>query len=436
MIKAQKTDQKAELEEMFEKQRVEERKEREQEKESLVRDIRAGIKDEIKTEMKPLEEKTAKIEAATASMGDKFEELANKVNVLEEKLAELKENHTVNTYSDVVRNQTQSQNQEGQSKSRSPTKFREKQSEDKDKVKDLFRSAGKVIGLKPIDKIHVEHIKRRQSESMKDKSEDEQWEAAMKSAVEMFLDKEMRIRGEDYKSLNIVKIFPPAKENWNVLYVELETQTQADFVYTFTQYMRKNVKGDGKPEVQVYVPKQLYNRFRAINHMAYKIREASGRMQGTRVTLGKEDFILQQRCKTDRGKGWGDPLALPEDLPEFELSLQRGPLSPGEAPGRAPLTPQHEEGRKRKGRSSSGSTGISQSPPTKRKEISLQEEITAADLVSSCTVKSPPAGLGLLQPPEVGFVTNIQGTPGRLQSKFDSDNFSPVIGSRRQTKQQ
>ena len=115
--------------------------------------------------------------------------------------------------------------------------------------------------------------------------------------------------------------------------------------------MRRNVQGDGKPEVQIYVPKQLYSRFRAINHMAYNIREASGRMQGTRVTLGREDFILQQRCKTDRGRGWGDPIPLPEDLPKFELGVQRGPLSPGEAPGRPPsLRSRRMAGRGRKGR--------------------------------------------------------------------------------------
>ena len=46
---------------------------------------------------------------------------------------------------------------------------------------------------------------------MKDKREDELWKAALESAVEMFLDKEMRIRGDDLVQINIVKILPPAK---------------------------------------------------------------------------------------------------------------------------------------------------------------------------------------------------------------------------------
>ena len=202
--------------------------------------------------------------------------------------------------------------------------------------------------------------------------------------------------------------------------------------------MRKNVKGDGKPEVQIYVPKQLYNRFRAINLMAYKIREASCRMMGTRVTLGKSDFILQQRCKTDRGKGWGDPIPLPEDLPEVELSIQRGPLSPGEAPGRAPLTPHSEDQRKRKNRSFSSSPGTSQSLPNRRPEMTLQEEIVAAELVLDCTVKTPPPGHGLLLPPEVGYVTNVQGqcTPSRLKQTSEAEISSPIISSKKQLAKQ
>ena len=181
---------------------------------------------------------------------------------------------------------------------------------------------------------------------MEDMSEDELWKAALESAVEMFLDKEMRIRGDDFAKINIVKIFPPAKDERNVLYVELESKQEADFIYTFTQYMRRDVQGDGKPEVQLYVPKQMYKRFMAINLLALRIRENSGRKVGTRITLGKDDFILQQRSKVDRKKGWGDAVPLPDDLPEIEMSMRRGPLSPGEAPGRSPLTPEREDSRR------------------------------------------------------------------------------------------
>ena len=62
LMKAQKAEQKAELEEMFTRQRVEEKKERDKEKEVLVKEICFGIQEDIKAEMKPLEDRTEKIE--------------------------------------------------------------------------------------------------------------------------------------------------------------------------------------------------------------------------------------------------------------------------------------------------------------------------------------------------------------------------------------
>ena len=58
------------------------------------------------------------------------------------------------------------------------------------------------------------------------------------------------------------------------------------------------------------------------------------------VTLGKEFFRLQLRSKVDRKAGGTLSLSLSIYL---SLSLRRGALSPGEAPGRSPLTPERED---------------------------------------------------------------------------------------------
>ena len=72
-----------------------------------------------------------------------------------------------------------------------------------------------------------------------------------------------------------------------------------------------------------------------------------------------------------------------------------------------------------------------------RSEMTLQEEIVAADLVSDCTVKTPPPGHGLLLPPEVGYVTNIQGqcSPTRLKQTNEAEIASPIFSSKRLAKQ-
>ena len=308
---------------------------------------------------------------------------------------------------------------------------RKETNQEQEATNKVFSSAAKVIGFKPIDKVHVEHIMRRQKEEMQHRSEEDQWQEALSSAVKLFLEKEMRIKEDKYSRLEIVKIFPPAKDDWNVLYVEFKTKKQADLVYTYTQYMRKNVQGEGKPEVQMYVPKVLYNRFRVINLMAFRIRQESQKTISTRVTMGQDDFVLQQRCKSERGMGWGDPVSLPTNLQEIEWSLQRGPLSPGEAPGRSLQTPEQDDSKKRKDRSSPSSPGSSKSPASKL--ITLQEKIAAAELVSDCRVKTPPPGMGLLAAPQCGSVTNIQGqsTPSRLQTLSEKEIISPIISSRR-----
>ena len=436
LLKVQKEEQKSDIQEMFKQQREEEKKEREKEKEALLNNIRDGIREEIKTEMKPLEVKTDNIEKVALGIGNEVKDLAKKVMTLEEELARLKQKQDGSSskeksYRDAARDSGPSTlHEKEKERVEEETTIKDKK---EDHVKKLISKAATIIGLKPIDKVHVQHIMRRQKEEMTTESEEEQWQEAMHTAAKMFLEKEMRIGREEFNSLEIVKIFPPAKDDWNVLYVEFRTRKQASLVYTYTQYMRKNVQGDGKPEVQLYVPKELYSRFRALNLAAFKIREASMKTISTRVTLGERDFILQQRHKSDKGKGWGDPLPLPDDLPDIEMNLHRGPLSPGEAPGRTPFTPEQEDSRKRKDRSSSTTPVFSSSPPNKRPQMTLEAEIEAAELVSDCSVTTPPVGQGLLSAPEVGCVISVQGqnTPGRKKISESGEIESPIISSRR-----
>ena len=243
LLKAQKEEQKADIQEMFKKQREEEKKEREMEKEALIKDKRVGIKEEIKTEMKPLEIKTDNIEKVAVGIGNEMKDLAQKVSTLEEELAQLKQNHEgtsreERTYRDITRGGRPNLLPENK-KEQAYVKPTPKENKEEN-VKKVIGKAAKIIGLKPIDKLHVQHIMRRQKEDLTHLEEEEQWQEALSTAVKLFLEKEMRIGKEEYNNLEIVKIFPPAKDDWNVLYVEFKTRKQASLVYTYTQYMRRN----------------------------------------------------------------------------------------------------------------------------------------------------------------------------------------------------
>ena len=65
--------------------------------------------------------------------------------------------------------------------------------------------------------------------------------------------------------------------------------------------------------------------------------------------------------------------------------------------------------------------------------MTLEAELDAAELVSDCSVKTPPVGQGLLSAPEVGCVISVQGqnTPGRKKISESGDIDSPIISSRR-----
>ena len=83
----------------------------------------------------------------------------------------------------------------------------------------------------------MEHVKRR-LEEVEGETEVEKAERAKKGAVMMFLKHELCMKKEDIEELGIVKIFSPARDKWNTLYVELATWEMAEFTRSFTTFMR------------------------------------------------------------------------------------------------------------------------------------------------------------------------------------------------------
>ena len=136
--------------------------------------------------------------------------------------------------------------------------------EDNDnRVKQIIREAKKVVGMKPIDKAHIQHTMRRNRETDDDMDEDERWEKALDETVKAFLKYEMKMKSEDLEQLQIVNIFPPAKEEWNTVYVEFESIEMVNFLMSFTQYMRRDTKED-RPSIEKYIPKELFARYSAV----------------------------------------------------------------------------------------------------------------------------------------------------------------------------
>ena len=193
---------------------------------------------------------------------------------------------------------------------------------------------------------------------------------------------------EDIKAIGVDTIFAPAKDNWDTLYVKLDSEADVSYLMGFKRYMRKGVEGADKAEVINYIPKELFTRYKAITKIGNEARYKSGKALNFRGTFGDEDFRLQY--KTRGSKYWDTPVPLPEDLPAVEHQLYRGNRSPGEAPGRRPRDQEQERTNKRE-RPASASTGLT--PPNKR---SAEGDLEASSLVGDATITPVKEGEGLM----------------------------------------
>ena len=65
-------------------------------------------------------------------------------------------------------------------------------------------------------------------------------EEAMLMEVKSYLKCEMKVKPWQIEQLNIVRIFPPAREDWDTLYVEFGSEYEVDLIYRHTRVMTKN----------------------------------------------------------------------------------------------------------------------------------------------------------------------------------------------------
>ena len=163
----------------LEDKRQKEREEDKSERKANVDKIKEGVKNEMLDVIKPWQERTVRVEESTAQMGVRVEELMVQVRELREQLATKEERQQ--SYAAVARRRSVGgagtgvltganaapigrntsevevvqdvgevdgvQEMEGQGEER----------EERQRVRSLLAYAKKVVGLKPISKIHVEY---------------------------------------------------------------------------------------------------------------------------------------------------------------------------------------------------------------------------------------------------------------------------------------
>ena len=181
---------------------------------------------------------------------------------------------------------------------------------------DMIQTAERTIGFQPISRADVDDICRIHSIS--------DIEHAMKLLILDYLKFEMK--NEAIKIENIVRVFPPQKADWNILYAEFDTRTTTQTVYWYTKFLR-----DKQHKVMMYVPHPFYAQFDRLSNIAYKYRLPPNTHK-TKIRFGQTNLFLQ--VKPPGSHSW-QTVSVP-DLPPISTQ-QSAPdlsLSPSPAPGR------------------------------------------------------------------------------------------------------
>ena len=118
-------------------------------------------------------------------------------------------------------------------------------------------------------------------------------DAAMLIVVKDFLKNEMNVSEEAFSELKIEKVFAPAKEQWNTLYVRFSAESSVSKLYSFARNLRTNLR------LVPYIPKQFYHRYKDLENQAYELRNCEDRYR-TKVTMGVSDLLLYKRKPSER----------------------------------------------------------------------------------------------------------------------------------------
>ena len=389
---------------LFAAQEATRKQEHKEFKEDIQGMIKEGIKSEVEAATKPLKEGQDQIVKDQAALAKTVEDLTKQIEEIKKG-----NNYPVLEQSQVHGSKNRSKVTENRNESVTLSK-------DAEAVRKLFKKSNLTIGLSPINQDFLEAEVQKQVEQT-GKDRDDIKKTVMKEAVKEFLTMEMKVKEDHFEKLDIARIFAPQKENWNTVYLELESEEQVDWVMSHTRWIPVGDRGQVPTKVTKYIPRQLYTRWNALQGKAFSIRKESNWTVQTKIGHGKDDFFLQTRVKGDRE--WGEKLELPTDLPKVELEfLSREDRSPTSAPGREKYRSTQRTD-KRKERPSAGSSSSSDSPPPKQ--------------VNNQNTKGSEAESGLLARPNISNIVesgHAPGSPGHgivnpnMFSHLNSDSVS------------
>ena len=185
----------------------------------------------------------------------------------------------------------------------------------------VLQNAKKVLGFSPITIEDISHLKAQHG------TDDDA--RAMHLSIKEFLSLEMKVPSTVLDTINILNVFPPAKNptNWKTLYAEFPDSATTDLI---NQYARNLLPGRS---VSIYVPHSLFPRFAAVRDIEHSYRNGDIKHK-TRIKYGTSDFVLIVKPR-DTNSSW--TYVSLSSLPPLQLSMFDGNLTSSPPPGRTRL---------------------------------------------------------------------------------------------------
>ena len=232
-------------------------------------------------------------------------------------------------------------------------------------LKDVIEKAERTVGFQPLCEEDVKEISRVHNIT--------DTELAMKMLVLEYLKFEMK--NTDTQLSNIVRVFHPAKSNWNTLYAEFDTRVTTRNVYGFTRFLR-----DAQHRVTKYIPHIFFDQFDHLSKLAYRYRLPPSNHK-TRINFGTSNMFLQ--VKPPGSEVW-------QVVPVHDLP----PLTSREQPPYLSVSPTPAPGRQRASVSKRAASSSPESAPSTKSarpavDADLTEQNGTDDLISLDTGEEP-----------------------------------------------
>ena len=414
-------------------------KEREQDMSKIAEMIREGVREEVKAAVQPVEKRLTVQEETCQDLGRQIQNLVIELGNLKEEVQTIKDFPTLSSSVTPAGRSIASKSASEHTKAAlevfnnaGPTEGNGSDNSDvENKVLEICSKARRIVGFQPIEPRMLEI--QKVAYGAKDMDE------AMLMEIKSYLKCEMKVRPHDIENLEIVRIFPPAKDDWNTLYVEFGSEHEVNQIFRHTRVM---VKQDHK--VVRWYPKELFARFQALDSICYKMREEmrqKGQKLRTKVVVGKDDLELSTKLPTGRWKVH----ALPGGLPGIDLEARnRWSLSSSPPPGRPCRI---EDDRKRQLSGSDSEDLVRKSKQSKQDDMQPEQEMLQNNLSGESSKQGDNVGhkqsnqtrhkifdLVVENQKDPGNFVDQEGyspaTPAKIKNIYPVNQPSPIISSK------